>query len=91
MAHVCGGDTRVCRKARRCSQDGSLRVDAIVPPLKGKEVQLRELAQQSFLPLDVDGDRQYLISMRHGALLDRPRLVQLLKGESMSLERTAPD
>ena len=57
---------------------------AVVPPLKGKDVQLAELAKQAFLPLDVEGDRQYLVSLRHGTLLDKPRLLQLLRGQHVS-------
>ena len=65
-------------------QDAIASVAAIVPPLKGKEVQLKELALQSFLPLEVQGDKSYVVSVRHGALLDRQRLLQLLKGEKIS-------
>lgn len=65
-------------------QDAIASVAAIIPPLKGKEVQLKELAQQSFLPLEVQGDKSYVVSVRHGALVDKQRLLQLLKGERMS-------
>ena len=76
--HLCQADNALL------PQDAAASVEALVPPLKGKDVQLAQLAKQSFLPLDVEGDRQYLVSLRHGALLDRARLLQLLKGESIS-------
>ena len=37
-----------------------------------------ELIHQTVFPLDVSADRQYLISLRHGVLVDKPKLVELL-------------
>ena len=52
-----------------------------MPPLKYMtEKELHDLAEQPMIPLNVDGDRQYLISLRHGILVDKPRLFQILKG-----------
>ena len=42
------------------------------------------LAKQSFLPVDVAGDRQYLISLRHGVLLDKAKVMSLLKGQDLA-------
>ena len=52
------------------------------PVLEGaSDVQMGKLAANTFLPLDVRGDRQYLLSLRHGRLLQRPLLLQLLQGQ----------
>lgn len=45
------------------------------------DVQISKLAANTLLPMDVRGDKQYLLSLRHGVMLDRERLVALLKGE----------
>lgn len=41
---------------------------------------LQVLAERPLLPVDVLGDRQYLISIRHGELTDRRQLMNLLDG-----------
>lgn len=62
-------------------QDSVVSIDRVVPPLKylNKE-ELFEIANQPVTPLNVDGDRQYLMSLRHGHLVDKTRLFQILKG-----------
>ncbi len=40
------------------------------------------MAEQPMIPLNVEGDRQYLISLRHGLLVDKQRLFQILEGTS---------
>ena len=62
-------------------QDSIVPVERVVPPLKycTKE-ELHSLAEQPMIPLNVEGDRQYLISLRHGLLVDKQRLFQILEG-----------
>ncbi|DBA91034.1 TPA: hypothetical protein ACH3X2_004232 [Trebouxia sp. C0005] len=62
-------------------QDSIVPVARVVPPLKycTKE-ELHVLAEQPMIPLNVEGDRQYLISLRHGLLVDKQRLFQILEG-----------
>ncbi len=62
-------------------QDSTVPIERVVPPLKycTKE-ELHNLAEQPMIPLNVEGDRQYLISLRHGLLVDKQRLFQILEG-----------
>ena len=63
-------------------QDSIVALDRVVPPLKYMtQKELHDLAEQPMIPLNVDGDRQYLISLRHGILVDKQRLFQILKGD----------
>ena len=63
-------------------------VDRLVPPFKGASgVELGHLAGQTLLPIDVEGDRQYFISIPHGRLVEKDLLLKVLKGE---LERKPP-
>lgn len=61
-------------------------VDALVPPFKDVTPgEVASLARQPLLPLDVEGDRQYIISLRQG-LVEEPHLLkQLLSGQSLTL------
>ena len=53
----------------------------VQPALKGvSDAQLAKRARDTFLPLDVVADKQYLLSLRHGKLLEKQLLLQLLKG-----------
>lgn len=63
-------------------QDSIVPIERVVPPLKycTKE-ELHNLAEQPMIPLNVEGDRQYLISLRHGLLVDKQRLFQILEGK----------
>lgn len=64
-------------------------VDRLVPPFKGASgVELGFLAGQTLLPIDVEGDRQYFISIPHGRLVEKDLLLKVLKGE---LEGTPPN
>ncbi len=69
------------RTAVMVLQDSIVPVERVVPPLKycTKE-ELHSLAEQPMIPLNVEGDRQYLISLRHGLLVDKQRLFQILEG-----------
>ena len=54
----------------------------MVPPLEGcTPEELRSIAQQTLIPVDVEGDRQYFLSLRHGHLADKARLMAILQGK----------
>eukprot|EP00892_Ulva_mutabilis_P000212 jgi/Ulvmu1/10191/UM006_0147.1 len=62
-------------------QDVLMEAAALEPPLAGlQDAQLRALAAATFLPMTVRGSRQYLLSLRHGALLQPLLLRQVLAG-----------
>jgi hypothetical protein len=69
----------------RC-QDNVVELDALIPIFKNLSPgEIASLARQPLLPLEVEGDRQYVISLRQG-LLKEPRLLkQLLSGEHVNL------
>eukprot|EP00850_Spirogloea_muscicola_P003286 SM000013S26455 [mRNA] locus=s13:445406:448674:- [translate_table: standard] len=59
----------------------------VVPPLKGLNSEgLRQAVQQLLLPLDVINHRQFIISLRHGILVDKIRLLRLLTGTLLADE-----
>ena len=65
-----------------------LRVDTdvdpgyLVPPLQNVPRELlAEMANQMFVPLDVVGSHQHILSLRHGDIRDKKRLFALLSGE----------
>eukprot|EP00850_Spirogloea_muscicola_P008475 SM000045S16220 [mRNA] locus=s45:367138:368484:+ [translate_table: standard] len=59
----------------------------VVPPLKGlNNEELRQGVQQLLLPLDVINHRQFIISLRHGILVDKTRLLRLLTGALLADE-----
>ena len=45
-----------------------------------------ELIHETLFPIDVSADRQYLISLRHGVLVDKPKLVQILTDGRLSTD-----
>lgn len=60
-------------------QDTVVSVDQLVPPMQRlSKREKAELIHQTLFPLDVSADRQYLMSLRHGILVDKPILVQIL-------------
>ncbi|KAK3253826.1 hypothetical protein CYMTET_36936 [Cymbomonas tetramitiformis] len=62
-------------------QDEEVHLRDVIPPLRElSEDSKSEMAHQVFIPLDVTTKRQYLISLRHGQLVDRAALFQLLDG-----------
>lgn len=62
-------------------QDNLVPVHEVVPPLKGMGGGgLAQLARQPLIPLQVDGDRQYYVSLRHGVLPQKDTLMRLLEG-----------
>ena len=63
-------------------QDSAVELDRLVPPFKGASgVELGYLAGQTLLPIDVEGDRQYFLSISHGRIMQKELLLKLLKGE----------
>ena len=70
-------------KEDNCSvQDNVIALADVVPPLQGLSGEaLKEIAEQALIPLQVDSDRQYYISLRHGILIDEARLFEILKGQ----------
>ena len=60
-------------------QDTVVSVDQLVPPMQRlSKREKAELIHQTLFPIDVSADRQYLMSLRHGILVDKSRLVQIL-------------
>ena len=60
-------------------QDTVVSIDQLVPPMQRlSKVEKAELISQTLFPLDVAADRQYLISLRHGVLVDKAKLVEVL-------------
>lgn len=57
-------------------------LENIVPILDDSAEKAVSLAQQAFVPLSVAGDRQFLLSLRHGKLVDRPALFKVLHGRA---------
>lgn len=54
----------------------------VAPPLVDMSpAALQVMAERALMPLNVIGDQQYFISVRHGHLLDKEKLMSLLKGD----------
>ena len=63
-------------------QDSAVELSRLVPPFKGASgVELGYLAGQTLLPIDVEGDRQYFLSIPHGRIMQKDLLLKVLKGE----------
>lgn len=59
-----------------------MELSRVEAPLAGlREEQVRALAAATFVPLSVRGDKQYLLSLRHGSLLQKRLLWNVLEGE----------
>lgn len=66
-------------------QDTLVDISRILPPLKDiSQTSRAELAELPVIPLDVEADRQYLISLRHGIFVDKTKLFQLLEGKQVA-------
>lgn len=51
----------------------------VVPPLKGlSKREIEDLAERIFIPLDIVGSRQFVVSLRHGDFFDREKLFDVL-------------
>ena len=65
-------------------QDTYVDIRRILPPLKDvSQAARKEMAELPLIPIDVEADRQYLISLRHGIFVDRVKLFQLLEGQQI--------
>ena len=66
------------------AQDNIVDLANLVPPLQdiSKEVEV-SLAEDVLLPIDVAGDRQYFVSLRHGILSDKAGIFKLLRGSPL--------
>ena len=63
-------------------QDSTISIDRLIPPLQNlSNAELQEIAKEPVIPFNIAEDRQYLISIRHGVLVDKNRLMSLLKGD----------
>ena len=74
------------------------RVDAdvvqadILPPLRDVPREaLVEMAAQMFVPLDVIGSKQHILSLRYGEIRDKERLFALLRGEKVGFPLSAAE
>lgn len=57
-------------------------VGLLVPPMKGLAGEgLKEVSRQTLIPVDVEGDRQYFISLRFGQVPEKQAFLQLLQGK----------
>eukprot|EP00199_Chlamydomonas_sp_CCMP681_P003190 CAMPEP_0119105256 /NCGR_PEP_ID=MMETSP1180-20130426/3276_1 /TAXON_ID=3052 ORGANISM="Chlamydomonas cf sp, Strain CCMP681" /NCGR_SAMPLE_ID=MMETSP1180 /ASSEMBLY_ACC=CAM_ASM_000741 /LENGTH=170 /DNA_ID=CAMNT_0007090265 /DNA_START=252 /DNA_END=761 /DNA_ORIENTATION=+ len=62
-------------------QDVDVPVERIEPPFKGHSVaEVRELAGSTLMPINVSGERQFYISVRHGKLLQKDALQKVCYG-----------
>jgi hypothetical protein len=63
-------------------QDTDVPLQALIPPLQHlPEAGRRAMLQEPLLPVDVEGDRQYFLSVRYGRLVDPAALHALLRGQ----------
>jgi len=63
-------------------QDNDVALQSLVPPLADlAEPAQRAALAESLLPVDVEGDRQYFLSLRYGSVVDGPALRALLTGQ----------
>ena len=64
--------------------DTDVDVTRLTPPLENLPRELlSEMAKQMFVPLDVAGSRQHILSLRHGEIRDKKRLFALLSGSEV--------
>ncbi|KAG0568095.1 hypothetical protein M758_7G183600 [Ceratodon purpureus] len=62
-------------------EDNKYEISTVIPPLKGlSNSELEEAANQVLIPLDVIGERQFFLSLRHGRLIEKELLLALLHG-----------
>eukprot|EP00884_Botryococcus_braunii_P006389 jgi/Botrbrau1/15751/Bobra.4_1s0117.2 len=61
-------------------------VHALIPPFKEMSAgEIASVGRQPLVPLDVEGDRQYIISLRQGLVQEPHLLKQLLSGQALTL------
>lgn len=62
-------------------ENNDVPLEDVVPPLQGVLPQVRAvMLREALIPIDVEGDRQYFLSLRYGLLLNKPLLLALLEG-----------
>ncbi|GMH39576.1 hypothetical protein BSKO_07474 [Bryopsis sp. KO-2023] len=62
-------------------EENDVPLEAIVPPLRGlSPTALSVIAQHAFIPLDVQGSRQFFMTLRYGRICDKEMLFRLLDG-----------
>jgi len=62
-------------------EDVDIDIDGLVPPLRGLEPPVATaVALEPFLPITASGDRQYILSLRYGTVVDKELLKALLDG-----------
>ena len=63
-------------------QDTFVSLSDLVPPLRGlTPAGVHQMALQPLVPVQVDGLRQFYVSLRHGFLTDKNGLLDILRGE----------
>lgn len=72
--------------------DSDVDAEDLVPPLSRDlpREAVEELAAAMFVPLDVVGSHQHILSLRHGDLRDKERLFALLSGEAVDMPSADP-
>ena len=69
--------------AIHCVQDNVVDTERLVPPLQGCGPEdIRAMVAQPLLPVDVEGDRQYVMSLRYGRIMDKRALLAVLQGRA---------
>ena len=62
-----------------------MHVSRLAPPFRGlKPHQVADLCGRTLLPLDVAGDRQFLLGIRQGLIHDKAALLRLLDGRVLA-------
>ena len=71
----------LCSEAMVLEQDNVVPLSSLVPPLRDLPPDgLREMASQPLIPVQVDGERQFYLSLRFGIFADKAALVKVLQG-----------
>ena len=62
-------------------EDNDVCIADLIPPLLGRSPQAAAaILAEPLIPLDVEGDRQYFLSVKYGILEDKEKLRKLLEG-----------
>jgi hypothetical protein len=69
------------QRAGRVRQDVDAPLASVRPPFKGvRQDEVRRVCSQTLFPVDVEGDRQFYLSARHGKVVEKRHLMALLDG-----------
>lgn len=72
-------------------EDNDVPLERLVPPWRHRSVaEVRGQARQALMPLEVQGDRQYYISVPHGHILNKEVLQKLLYGAPLDEQVEGP-